>query len=218
MEHILDRNSDVVFLTETWMQSDKNALTAEIKTYGYKLLHNRRKDRAKDRGGGVGILGKASFIAKQLPSKHFLSFEHTVVRLPLAKKKYLYLVSLYRVLFVPVATFFDEFSDLLGVITIPNEHFVIAGEFNIHMESDTPNAKQLKEILDMYDLKQHVSFPTHNKGHTLDLVLTSKDSNILNDLEVTENDLSHHYLIDFKLSTEIKTHNRKLLHIVHTRT
>ena len=56
MEHILDRNSDVVFFTETWLKDDKNAITAEIKTYGYKLLHNRRKEREKDGGRGVGIL------------------------------------------------------------------------------------------------------------------------------------------------------------------
>ena len=56
MEHILDRKSDIVFLTETWLPSDKNSITAEVKTYGYKLLHNRRKDRLKEIGGGVGIL------------------------------------------------------------------------------------------------------------------------------------------------------------------
>ena len=33
MEHILDCNSDIVFLTETWLQTDKNPITAEIKTY-----------------------------------------------------------------------------------------------------------------------------------------------------------------------------------------
>ena len=210
MEHILDRNSDVVFLTETWLQSDKNAVTAEIQTYGYKLLHNRRKDREKDRGGGVGILVKSSYMAKQIPAKQFLSFEHTVVRVPVAKKT-LYLISVYRVLFVAVSVFMEEFSELLGMYTIPNEHYVIAGDFNIHVESDDSNAKQLKELLDMYDLHQHISSPTHNKGHTLDLVITSRDPNLLTDVNVTEIDLSHHYLIDFKLTTEIKTLQQKVV-------
>ena len=64
MEHLLDCNSDVVFLTETWLQSDENAITAEIKTYGYRLLHDRRKDRAKELGGGVGIVIKKQYICK----------------------------------------------------------------------------------------------------------------------------------------------------------
>ena len=38
---------------ETWQQTDENAIMAEIKTYGYELLHNRRKDRVKELGGGV---------------------------------------------------------------------------------------------------------------------------------------------------------------------
>ena len=73
MEHIVDRKSDIVFLTETWLQSDKNSITAEIKTYGYKILHDRRKDRKKETGGGVGILIKAGLMAKQQPANFWLA-------------------------------------------------------------------------------------------------------------------------------------------------
>ena len=173
MEHILDRDSDVVFLTETWLKDDKNAITAEIKTYGYRLLHNRRKDREKERGGGVGILVRSTLVAKQLSVKHFQSFEHTVVKMSLAKKKTLYLISVYRLQYVAIATFIDEFSELLDLYTVPYEHCVIAGDLNIHFESEDSNSKQFKDILQLYDLKQHVSCPTHVKGHTLDLVITS---------------------------------------------
>ena len=31
MEHLTDINPDVVFLTETWLESDKNSITAEMK-------------------------------------------------------------------------------------------------------------------------------------------------------------------------------------------
>ena len=47
MEHIVDRGSDIVFITETWLQSDKNSVTAKAKTYGYKLLHDKRKTEKK---------------------------------------------------------------------------------------------------------------------------------------------------------------------------
>lgn len=211
MEHILDRNSDFVFVTETWLSSDKNAVTAEIQTYGYKLMHDRRKDREKETGGGVGILVKSSIIAKQLPAKHFQSFEHTIVKVTLTKKKVLYLISVYRVLFVAASTFMEEFAELLGAYTISNEHYVIAGDFNIHVESEDSNAKQLKELLDLYDLQQHISFPTHIKGHTLDLVITSSNSNFLVDIDVTEIDLSHHYLIDFKLIDEPETRQQEIV-------
>ena len=48
----------------------------------------------------------------------------------------------------------DEFAELLGMYTIPYEHYVIAGDLNIHAESESPSAKQLKELLEMYDLQQ----------------------------------------------------------------
>ena len=150
MEHILDRGSDVVFLTETWLQEDKNAITAEIKTYGYRLLHDRRKDREKERGGGVGILVRATLIAKQLSVKHFHSFEHTIVKMPLTRRRTLYLISVYRLQYVAVSTFMEEFPELLDLYTVPYEHFVIAGDFNIHfvtLKLSVPMLKNSKTYL-----------------------------------------------------------------------
>ena len=166
MEHILDRQSDLVFLTETWLQSEKNAITAEIQTYGYKLLHNVRKDRDKDLGGGVGIMVKSTLITKQLSVIHYTSFEHSIVKVPLVTKETLYLISLYRLQEISIATFMDEFSELLDQYVISNDLCVIAGDFNIHMETQTANAKQLKKLLDLYGLQQHIKDPTHIKGHT----------------------------------------------------
>ncbi len=199
MEHVLDRNSDIVFLTETWLHSDKNAITAEIKTYGYKLLHNRRKDREKVLGGGVGVVVKNSLLAKQLPVKHYTSFEHTVVKLQLANKKTLFLISMYRLQEVTISTFFNEFTELLNLYAVSHEDIVIAGDVNIHMETEDASAKQMKELLDLYDLKQHVEEPTHVKGHTLDIVITPNRDTLLMDMHVTEIDLSHHFLVDFDL-------------------
>ena len=71
MEHVLDYNADVVFLTETWMESDKNDITAKIKDHGYKLLHTRRKNREKETGGGVGIMVRSTLTEKQISCKHF---------------------------------------------------------------------------------------------------------------------------------------------------
>lgn len=69
MEHLSDRESDVVFLMETWLSSDRNHVTATVKEHGYKLLHNRRKNRQKETGGGVGILIKGSIEHKQMKCK-----------------------------------------------------------------------------------------------------------------------------------------------------
>ena len=204
MERILDCNSDVVFLTETWLQTDENAITAEVKTYGYELLHNRRKDREKERGGGVGLLVRNNISAKQLKVKHYSSLEYTVVQIKLCNRKSIFLISFYRLQEVAVSTFVEDFTDLLNDYTIPNEHFIIAGDINIHMETDDANSNKIKDLIDIYDLKQHVEVPTHVKGHTLDVVITPK-KNTLGNLRVASYDLSHHSLIDFDAAFEFES-------------
>ena len=207
----MDRDSDIVFLTETWLQSDKNSVTAEAKTYGYKLLHDTRKNREKDIGGGVGILIKSTIPAKQLPVRHFNSFEHTIVKISLAQQKVLYLICIYRVLFVPTASFIEEVSELFDRYVVPNEELVIAGDFNIHMETESVYAKEFKDLLHLYDLRLHIDEPTHVKGHTLDLVVTPNKESYIRDLIVTKIDLSHHFLIDFSLIADKNSNKIKMI-------
>ena len=152
MECILDDDPDITFLTETWLQSDKNPITAEIKTYGYSLLHNRRKDRQKDRGGGVGLLIKDNISAKQLTVKMYSSFEHSIVKVQLLKGNLLFLITIYRLQEIATSTFLEEFTELLDSYALSKELFIIAGDINIHMESDNASANQVKSLLDVYDL------------------------------------------------------------------
>ena len=80
-----------------------------------------------------------------------------------------------------------------------NECIIIAGDVNIHTETDESSSKQFKDILDMFNLTQHIKFPTHKLGHTLDIVVTLKDTAVMNTVAV-EYDLSHHFLVDFNIT------------------
>ena len=197
MEHLTDNNPDVIFLTETWLTSEKNNITAEVKEYGYQLLHKIRKKREKERGGGVGTLIKSSITSKQLISKEYHSFEHNIVKLPLENKKSMILITVYRLQFVPIAEFFEEFEELLEKYTVLYEDFVIVGDVNVHVETDECASKKFKNLIDQYDLVQHVLEPTHIMGHTLDIVISPNKDSYINDLVVCRNDLSHHFLIEF---------------------
>ena len=62
---------------------------------------------------------------------------------------------------------------LLESVLISPGHLVITGDFNIHV--DVPgncDTKKFSELLQSFGLHQHISQPTHDKGHTLDLVIT----------------------------------------------
>ena len=178
MEHVLDRNSDIVLLTETWLTSDANHVTAMVKTYGYKLFHCRRKNRQKETGGGVGVLVKLSINSKQLKSKVYESFEHTIVKISLSNKKSVTFLCIYWVLFVSLVIFLKELTCLLESLISHHDCLVIAGDVNIHMKTDGTYSKRFNGILDMFDMIQHVKVPTHKIGHTLDIVATFNNNPI----------------------------------------
>ena len=59
------------------------------------------------------------------------------------------------------------------------EELLIVGDFNIHVDSSNNESKGFLDILNANGLTQHVTSPTHQKGHTLDLVITREQSNLL---------------------------------------
>eukprot|EP00795_Rhopilema_esculentum_P012366 gene12366-3022_t len=60
---------------------------------------------------------------------------------------------------------------------------VIAGDLNIHVNDESnAEATQFNRILSTYNLTQLVQDPTHESGHTLDLVITRNFSNFVSDV------------------------------------
>ena len=69
-------------------------------------------------------------------------------------------------------------------------HLLLVGDLNFHFESQTdPNAAKLKDLLYSLNLKQSVEEPTHERGHTLDLVITHQEELDVYDLTATPNTL-----------------------------
>ena len=59
------------------------------------------------------------------------------------------------------------------------EELLIVGDFNIHDDPPNNESQGFLDILNANGLTQHVTSPTHQKGHTLDLVITREQSNLL---------------------------------------
>ena len=203
MEHVMDFDTDVLFISETWLKSNKNSVTASFSDYGYKLHHNIRKDRRKELGGGVGILVKTTLDVKPIKVKQFLSFEHCIVKLHM-KDGWRTLISIYRLDYEPVKVFFNEFTELLETVATSNDKFIIAGDINIHCDVVNDRVTvQLNDLLQMFNLVQVVDSPTHRAGHTLDIVITRSDEEI-SQVEVSDISLSDHFLISFLTDCKIK--------------
>ena len=79
------------------------------------------------------------------------------------------------------------------------DHITICGDFNVHVCCESqPLTRDFLNLLDSFSLKQTVFGPTHEKGHTLDLVLSYGVSVSVN--EICAMSFSDHSPILFSVS------------------
>ena len=75
--------------------------------------------------------------------------------------------------------FFEELPGLLERC-IHDDCFLITGDFNIHYDNINDSlTKQFCELVDTFSAVQTVDFPTHEDGHTIDLVLHRDSDNLV---------------------------------------
>ena len=59
---------------------------------------------------------------------------------------------------------------------------------------------QLLQLLETFNLKQHINVSTHRSGHTLDLVITRSDENVASKFDVYDPSISDHFVVSCMLS------------------
>ena len=135
-----------------------------------------------------------SFHARNFPSP--VSFELMTSKLTSGNKETIFL-NIYRPPSSKISTVFDEFQNLFEFfVPLPSE-LIIIGDFNIHTDSDLTTPNKFSCILDNFHLKQHIHFPTHDDGHTLDLLITRTSSDIITYLSHHESYQSDHKSFKF---------------------
>ena len=203
---ITDDDIDLIFITETWLTggAGDNVVIAELLPNGYNIFHTPREN---SRGGGLAVIFKESIIVKCVQSKVFQSFENMIVRVVAGSLTFLF-VLIYR---PPPSQknkqtfndFIGDFSTLLEESLAKNGKLIILGDFNIHAENENdPCGKVFLQLLKTSNLQQHVKYPTHIHGHTLDLIITRLTDETVCDVNVKDANLSDHKLITLHLPTQ----------------
>ena len=102
-----------------------------------------------------------------------------------------------------VDVFFEEFSAYLELIILSSEPLLITGNFNIHVDGvgDPARAKFL-DLLEAMDLLEHVNTPTHESGHTLDLIITRECDALVKDPPVSDYHISDHWSVTCRLNLD----------------
>ena len=73
-------------------------------------------------------------------------------------------------------------------------------------------SRVFSNILDTFDLKQHVYGPTHKYGHTLDLIITRTNEDIITDYQIGDAISDHNAIISY-LRIKQPIIQKNLLHI-----
>ena len=204
-DFVMDNNFDIVGICESWLHPDDDAIIADLNPGGYSFKHVPRPSR---RGGGIAILYRSELHVKvSTTPRDVNSFELMEIDI-IQNSSAIHLIVLY----IPPSTdspfteFIEEFSSVLDYFLFEPRTLVISGDFNIHMDSASPNANAFADTLSAYDLVQHINKPTHVHDHTLDLLISRPaDGDGVSNIGIMEG-LSDHSAI----TCELKVHKPKL--------
>ena len=112
-------------------------------------------------------------------------------------------VVIYRPPIVSVSAFFDDLADVLERLSTFACPVILTGDVNIHLDvADDAHAIKWRSIIDSYGLVQHVTAPTHQQGHTLDVVVTRSDC-LVADIQIEPPILSDHSYITFSVDLQM---------------
>ena len=75
----------------------------------------------------------------------------------------------------------------------------LVGDFNIHFD-DVTKSEPLRNLLDAFNLLEHVNSPTYKTGHTLDLVISSDSDILVSSVVVYPDLISDHHCIALTLN------------------
>ncbi len=194
-DYILDKRIDICAITETWIRDKDIVAKGEIKPKGYHF-ENIPRGNGNETGGGIGLIYKSGFGCKFKESGRKLSFEYMHAELFSEKCPFITVLIIYRPDSTdrhPMSVFIEEFCDVVVPLTAGKNEFIICGDFNLHMDvADDRAARIFRKTYTELNLTQYVTGPTHRNGHTLDLVLTRKDSTLFTKKPYVDHRISDH--------------------------
>ncbi|XP_047428690.1 uncharacterized protein LOC124998379 [Mugil cephalus] len=203
---IRENNLDIFLPTETWLTRDNaNEILSEISPSNFDSHYQVRGSR----GGGVAILYSHEFQGVQIYFDFITTFEYVaaVVQHSEWDQPVLFINVYYPTRNRHFKTFLKEFQRLMNE-TQWYSSIIVTGDFNIWVDDENQRSTQkFKAVLWDAGLHQHVSCPTHRRGHTLDLIIT-RNMEVSNFI-IRNDEISDHYTLYFTGRPALKRMKRK---------
>ena len=178
---VCDNKVDICAITETWIKKDSiEAITKEVPPLGYKIFSKPRTTGKND--GGLALVYKDYLTVNELITEnhafntmeiqgYHIRLDHILINL----------YATYRIPRTSIISFCDEFSQVLEEdIAKSADKTLLVGDFNIHVDdSSDSDTITFMDLLDSYNMLNKVTFPTHVKHHSLDLVMEDGNNTVV---------------------------------------
>ena len=161
---IIPHNPDIVATVETFLNPNVPDNFGHIK--GYSRWH--RRDRAHGTFGGIAVCFREGLPVEALDVDMERNLEIMFFRVWLKKREPLLLCVCYRPQWQgsdPIHFLHANIDTLL--LQYSCKHLIVVGDMNQHLV-----ARQFASLLNVFGLNNHVNFPTHTSGSSLDPVIT----------------------------------------------
>ena len=203
-DHLVDNDIDICVISETWLKDCDQAWIegCELNKDGFRMQTANRKART---GGGLACIYRERYKVDQKMAGANTSFEYALWLVRISDADYINVLGIYHPPPTgknpPNSVFIDEASKFIAEEIMNLENIVILGDFNIRINDAEDNeVSAFSDTFHALGLDQHVNFPTHVHGNTLDLVFTENLSKI-KVVECTQGPfLSDHCTISCKMS------------------
>ncbi|KAG0727704.1 hypothetical protein GWK47_034100 [Chionoecetes opilio] len=153
---VLRHSADVVVATETWLNNEVEPTFGKIRCY----TQWNRRDSPERAGGGVAVCFKEGVQAQHLdvvPPPHM---EVMFFRVVLADRSAILLCAMYRPPRQRPASL-QYLTEALDDLMLEHRcrHVLVVGDLNHHLEQHV-----YESLLTVQCLRDHVTFPTHERG------------------------------------------------------
>ena len=168
---------DIVKLSETWLRNDTNLLQY-VQIPGYRFCYKNRHERRGD-GAGMYIKYTIQYKERQDLSKLEETIEHMWIECQEENKNKNYLVGVFyqpRPENKEKLIWIQKLDAILSTVTVTwNKTVVIAGDTNIDYNKPTV-LETYKEVIETFNLKQHVKKPTRQVVKTTDHIVSNLET------------------------------------------
>jgi hypothetical protein len=207
---VAEDQPDVILLTEMWCNTEMN--NAELQLDRYQLEVDCRKDRCDTTngiGGGLLVYTKLGIEIRPAQSFNDINFNQYCA-FKLMTSKPIKIVLVYR----PPNSGQINTEELCKLLSKVEGDTILVGDFNFpeinwSQLSTTNRSQEFIDTVNAMQLDQLVHFPTHDRGNTLDLVLTNCSDRIRNVVDGGKLSRSDHSIINITVSAQFKAKKPK---------